>query len=284
MIRKRVFAPHRLAKCTFACIFIVCSCVGITTDSIAAPRSELTGEQILGHAKAVSRAHVRPPFVAYTLRRRDTVNGLPDFENSYTLAIWCRTSDRNALLRRTWNGRAVGDLVNDTVAFDGYVDPGPPTADIFERALYARPSPSPAPVPSDIKPIGGVVVTSVYDYKVDRVARDGGDWHLWLTPRRDPDRNRIDELWVDAASYDVRRMRVRDHLYFQFTSQSLPDEFDVRFTERDDLPLIATIHGQTREGAYETDYTFENVRFPAVLPDWYFEPKTYGAHRSDAPQ
>lgn len=259
--------------------------VALACAGVAAPGSDLTGEQMLARAKTVSRAHVRPPFVAYTLRRRDSHNGVPDFENSYTLAIWCRGADRNALLRKSWNGRAVGELENDTVAFDGYVDPGPPTAEIFERALYARPavSPTPAPLPSDLKPIGGVVVSSDYDYRVDRVARDGPDWHLWLSPRRDVDRNRIDELWVDAASYELRRMRVRDHLYLGLTGQSLPDEFDVRFSERDGLPLIASIHGQTRDGGFETDYTFENVRFPATLPDWYFQPKTYGAHRADAP-
>ncbi len=255
-----------------------------SAGAAALPGPALTGEQILARAKAASRAHARPPFVAYTLHRRDVVDGTPDFENSYTLEIWCRTSDRDALLRRAWNGRAVGELVNDTIAFDGYVDPGPPTAEIFERALYARPaSPTPAPLPSDIKPIGGVVVTTDYDYRVDRVAREGPDWHLWLEPKRDEARNRIDELWVDAGSYEVRRMRVRDHLYLGLTSQSLPDEFDVRFTERDGLPLIASIHGQTRGGEFETDYTFEDVRFPAALPDWYFEPKTYRAHRADAP-
>jgi hypothetical protein len=29
--------------------------------------------------------------------------------------------------------------------------------------------------------------------------------------------------------------------------------------------------------------TFSDVRFPATLPDWYFQPKIYGAHRADAP-
>jgi hypothetical protein len=259
---------------------------GLACAGVAAPGSDLTGEQILARAKAVSRAHARPPFVAYTLRRRDTHDGLPDFENSYSLKIWCRTADRAALLRKAWNGRAVGELENDTIAFDGYVDPGPPTAEIFERALYARPalSPIPAPSPGDLKPIGSVVIASDYDYKVDRVARDGPDWHLWLSPRRDPERNRIDELWVDAASYEVRRMEVRDHLYLGLTGQSLPDEFDVRFTVRDGLPLIASIHGQTRDGGFATDYAFENVRFPASLPDWYFQPKTYGMHRAEAPE
>jgi hypothetical protein len=246
-----------------------------------------TGEQILARAKAVFRAHVRPPFVAYTLVRRDTRAGVPDFENSYTLKIWCRSSDRSALTRRAWRGAAYGSIGNITVAFDGYVDPGPPTADIFERALFApRFSPAPAtPVPTDspLPVIGGVVVSTDYDYRVTASHDDGAMWHLSLAPKRDPDRNRLDDLWVDATTYEVTRVRVRDHLYLGLGGQALDDEFDVQFTPRDGLPVIASIHGQTRDGEFETDYTFGDVVFPAALPGWYFEPRLYGPHRSDAP-
>jgi hypothetical protein len=91
-------------------------------------------------------------------------------------------------------------------------------------------------------------------------------------------------MWVDARTYDLRRARVRDHLYFGITGQSVEDEFDVRFTPGPaGLPLIASIHGQTQYGQFETDYTYSDVAFPPTLPEWYFEPKLYGAHRSDAP-
>jgi hypothetical protein len=246
-----------------------------------------TGEQILARAKAVFRAHARPPFVTYTVVRRDAHAGAPDFENSYTLKVWCRASDRSALTRRAWRGVAYGSIGNITVAFDGYVDPGPPTADIFERALFApRPSPAPTrPEPSDspLPVIGGVVVSTDYDYRVTALRRDGETWHLSLAAKRDPDRNRLDDLWVDAATYEVARIRVRDHLYLGLGGQSIEDEFDVRFTLRDGLPLIASIHGQTREGEFETDYTFADVDFPASLPGWYFEPRRYGLHRDEAP-
>ena len=255
-------------------------------SSAASAPGALTGEQILARAKTVFRGHARPPFVAYTLIRRDTHAGAPDFENSYTLKIWCRNSDRSALTRRAWKGKAYGELVHDTIAFDGYVDPGPPTADIFERALFApRPSaaPSAAPEESPLPVIGSVSVTTDYDYRVTSARRDGANWHLTLEPKRDPDRNRIDDLWVDAASYEITRMRVRDHLYLGLSGQSLEDEFDAQFTYRDGLPLLASIHGQTKYGAFETDYAYKDVAFPSALPDWYFEPKFYGLHRAEAP-
>ncbi len=244
-----------------------------------------SGEQILAYAKQAFRSHVRPAYVSYLVERRDRVGGLPDLENSYDLKVWCRTSDRDALMRKAWNGKAYGELINDTVAFDGYVDPGPPTADIFERALYVR-APlraTPAPDATELPTIGTVTTVGEYDYRVTRLQREGALWHLSLSALRDLQRNRIEQLWVNATTYDVTRMFVRDHLYLGLTGQSLPDEFDVRFTMRDGLPLISAIHGVTFPPTYQTDYVFRDVTFPETLPAWYFEPKTYREHRGEAP-
>ena len=136
---------------------------------------------------------------------------------------------------------------------------------------------SPLPV------IGSVGVGTDYDYRVTRLRRDASLWHLPLAPKRDPDRNRIDDLWVDAASFELVRMRVRDHLYLGLSGQSLEDEFDARFVMRDGLPILQSIHGQTQYAQFETDYTYRDVVFPPALPDWYFEPMLYGLHRSEAP-
>jgi len=57
--------------------------VAIVLASVAqSPAPPPTGEQILGRVKAVFRAQPRPPYVGYTLTRRDVHDGLPDFENS----------------------------------------------------------------------------------------------------------------------------------------------------------------------------------------------------------
>jgi hypothetical protein len=286
-----------------AAVAVAFACAAQSPDPHAAPPQPLSGDQILARAKAVFRAYPRPPYVAYTLVRRDHHNGEPDFANSYTLKLWCRTADRSALARKVWNGKAYGGLENITVMFDKAVDPGPPTADMFEKRLFgalgarrdAPPAPSPAaqapgaaagtPAPdATALPEIGRVGARDGDYRVTRVARDGELIHLWLEPKSDADRNRLDEMWVDARTYDLRRARVRDHLYFGISGQSVEDEFDVRFAPGPaGLPLIASIHGQTRYGQFETDYTFLDVTFPAELPAWYFEPKQYGAHRSDAP-
>jgi hypothetical protein len=33
----------------------------------------------------------------------------------------------------------------------------------------------------------------------------------------------------------------------------------------------------------DVDYDFSDVTFPTMLPDWYFQPDSYGAHISEAP-
>ncbi len=229
-------------------------------------------------APVVRRVHVGPPRQPRRHAR---------FREQHTLKIWCRTADRSALTRRAWKGKAYGELLFDTIAFDGYVDPGPPTADIFEHALFAprsAPGASPAPpIESPLPIIGSVSVTTDYDYRVTSARRDGATWHLTLEPKRDPDRNRLDDLWVDAETFELVRMRVRDHLYLGVSGQSLEDEFDAQFTIREGLPLLSSIHGQTKYGAFETEYTYEEIVFPDSLPEWYFQPKQYGMHRADAP-
>jgi len=250
-----------------------------------------TGEALLARIKAVYRAHPRPPFVAYTLVRRDTHDGAPDFADSYTLKVWCRTHDNAALARRAWRGAAHGDLQYLTVMFDRAVDPGPPTADVFERRSFAAMPVTPAAhasappaLPPEPLPEIGRVTSRDGDYRVLRTVRDGDLLHVWLVARTEPERNRLEELWVDATTFDLRRALVRDHLYFAFGATSLEDEFDVRFRPGPgNLPLIASIHGETPGATYETDYTFDGVTFPDALPDWYFTPKVYGLHRADAP-
>jgi hypothetical protein len=51
----------------------------------------------------------------------------------------------------------------------------------------------------------------------------------------------------------------------------------------DGIPVLQSIHGQTSYDQFETDYTYKDVVFPPSLPGWYFEPKTYGLHRNEAP-
>jgi hypothetical protein len=261
-----------------------------TAPLAAAPPAD----SILARAKEVFRRRPRPSFVAYTLSRFERVGALPDFMNSYEKRVWYRSSDGAALTRRFAAGRARGPLEFERPRFNGPLDPGPPTANIFDRAPPAAAPPDATPEPEDppLRTIGSVSATVESDYHAKIVDADAHTYHLRLTPRRDVDRNRLRELWIDRETYAVRRFIATDRLYHGYTPSWDPELFDARLDREGDVPVIRTIHGgadlniqpwsETRDET--SDYRFYDISFPATLPDWYFEPEAYGAHVATAPE
>lgn len=246
---------------------------------------------ILLRVKAGLRASERPNFIVYTLVRRDSIDNVPDFLNSYSLRIWCRASDSAALSRRVGGTRARGPAEFITPAFDKPIDPGPPTADLLDVIRQTQ-----GPVPRASEPgapavIGSVSVVIERNYHVTFAGIDGADDHLRLEARRDPDRNRLTDLYVDRDTYALHRAIANDHLYVD--GRVIPERFEIDFGLHDGVPVITTIYGQTDYAAlgaadrgvafHEVRYRFEDVTFPAALPAWYFEPARYGEHRAELP-
>lgn len=244
---------------------------------------------ILARVKAGLRSHERPPYVVYTLVRREALDNIPDFLNSYTLRIWCRTADNAALSRRAFGSRATGDAQFITPAFDKPIDPGPPTADLLDVIRQTQGAATPAPGSPPV--IGSVSVVIETNYHVTFAGIDGGDDHLRLEARRDPDRNRLTDLYVDRTTYALHRAVAHDHLYTD--NRTIAERFEIDFGTHEGVPVITAIHGQTDYAAldahdageplHEVQYRFEDIAFPADLPTWYFEPAQYGAHRAEYP-
>lgn len=266
-----------------AVVFFACfPCTAIATD--------LTPQQIFATARQVFRAHrPPPPYERYTLvREQQTAEGAPDFEWSYEYRVWCRSSDRAALGRRVFRGRS-GALEFMRPAFDEPRDPGPPTADFFER-VPVRPQPaSESPQPIDTPPplIGSVQSTYESEYRVLSIETQGTVYHLRVMPLRDPRRNRVRELWIDRETYEIRKAIVTDRLYM--LGGPVLDQIDtVSMGSAFGYPVITSIHARAEFNSssgdgLEVDYRFGDISFPASLPDWYFEPWTYGAHVAEAP-
>ncbi len=247
---------------------------------------------ILARVKAGLRAVDRPAFVVYTLVRNDTIDGVPDLYNSYSLRIWCRTSDSAALSRHVYAGRVVGPAEFIEPVFDKPIDPGPPTADLLDVIRQTQgTAPTPAPTGSSPPVIGSVSVVIETNYRVTYAGVDGPDDHLVLEARRDPDRNRLTDLYVDRYNSSIHRAVAHDHLYTD--GRVIPQRFEIDFGTLHGIPVIIAIHGETDFNApenrnsglplNEVKYRFEDVSFPAALPDWYFDPAQYGAHRGDYP-
>ena len=253
----------------------------------AAP--DLTPEQILIRAKQTYHAHALPPYVVYTVQRKERTNGLIDFADSYTLRLWCRTSDNACLARHVVNGRITGPLENLFPRFNAAIDPGPVTADLFEPALPRKSgvptSPSATAASAEIPTIGAVRVTVEADFRARSARRVGETYELEVEPRRDPDRNRAQTMTVDAQSFELRRVIARDRLYILASATSYLETFTIELRMLEGHPILDRVRGATGEG-YDSsvDYTYTDIAFPTMLPLWYFAPATYGAHVGEAPE
>jgi hypothetical protein len=269
------------------------------TSSIAesAPTPLPSPDQLLSLVRRQFRSHrPPPPFVTYTLIRKQTLDdGYPDLLNSYKYHIWCRTLDRAALGRRVYRGSNRGTLEFLRPSFNEPWDPGPPTADLFEPApLHPHTSPRefvPTPEPTGTLPpiIASVRVTAEFDYRVTNVAIEGNLLHLSLAPRRDPDRNRLRELYVDRKTLELQEVVATDKLFDG--NHVYPMLFTVTLGWMANMPVVTHIHGTpTQEEDQEylgkdatVDYDFDDITFPMSLPAWYFDPRSYASHTDDAP-
>jgi hypothetical protein len=116
----------------------------------------------------------------------------------------------------------------------------------------------------------------------------GGEWHLRVRPLHVPGTYILREVWVDASTLEVKKAIVADKLFIE--AGPTYDQLDtISFALVDGRETITHIHSradfdeQPGGDGLDVDYDFSDVAFPANLPDWYFAPKSYGAHMSEAP-
>jgi hypothetical protein len=249
-------------------------------------------QRVLGLIRSKFRSHrPPPPFETYTMTRYQlTDHGDVDYLESYTYHIWVRNSDRAALGRRVYRDMWRGDLEFQRPAFNEDRDPGPPTADVFEPApLHPHPVEFvPSPEPSGTEPplIGAVTTIGEFDYHVDSLVVEGDLVHLSVTPTRDPDRNRLREIWADKTTYEVVKIVATDKLFVQ-GDRIYPVLFTYTMGKVDGYPVVTDLHG-TVGGGYEgdgatVDFHYRDIKFPDTLPDWYFDKRAYAQHQSQAP-
>lgn len=238
--------------------------------------------------------------MSYTIvRAQKTSEGYPDVVNSYTYHVWVRSTDRAALARKVFRDNYEYPPEFQRPAFNEDRDPGPPTADLFEPApvkphpLSFVPTPEPTYPPGLV--IGRVSTFVESDYNVTSLTHENGLLHLVLSPIRDPNRNRLRELWVEPETYELRKLVATDKLFVPDGRSQ--DVYGVLFTVTlahiDGHNVVTDIHGvvgadgagnQWEGDGREVDYQFRNITFPASLPDWYFNARMYGGHTSDLPQ
>ena len=245
----------------------------------------LAGSALFSQIVHAYAAHPRAPFVTYTIRREQlTPDGMPDFEWSYTNRVWFRASDSSALERRVFRGRA-GALRFERVSFNGPWDPGPPTADPFGLAGIMA---EPGPANSTYRTIASVRASGGPAYEVTSAQLESSQWHLRVRPLHVPGTYILRELWADAATLELRKAVVADKLFIE--AGPVYDQLDtMTFALVNGREAITHIHARANfdeqpggDGS-DVDYDFSDIAFPTTLPDWYFQPASYGAHLTEAP-
>jgi hypothetical protein len=153
--------------------------------------------------------------------------------------------------------------------------------------------PTPEPTGSLPPTIASVTALGEFDYRVTNVATEGHLLHVSLLPRRDPDRNRLRELYVDAKTLELQQVVATDKLYDEGDDghHVYPMLFTVTLGWMNDMPIVTHIHGTPtyqQDSEYlgrdaTVDYDFNDIAFPSSLPAWYFDPRSYAQHVDDAP-
>ncbi len=265
-----------------------------------AQRADAAGYQIPGHAELMFlirrqfRSHrPPPPYEVYTVSRSQMTDyGYPDPLETYSWHVWCRTYDDACLERQEFVLGAHGPLTFKRPQYDIADDPGPPTADIFQPAPARPPTvndiPTPEPTGPLPKTIAAIQVLGEFDYDVKSATIENGLLRVVLVPRRDPERNRLREIFVDPRSYEVQRIIAHDRLFVEGDKNSpYPTTFTIDFGNVGGHPVMTKIHGVVGGGysgdGQTVDFTFTDIAFPSSLPAWYFDPRTYASHVNDAP-
>jgi len=253
-----------------------------------------TPQRMLGLIRAKFRSHrPPPPYVQYSLERFQlTDHGDIDYVDSYKYHIWCRSSDRAALGRKVFRDFARGPLEFQRPAFNSDRDPGPPTADVFEPApIKAQPIEFvPTPEAADTSSpalIARVSTTAEFDYNVVSLEYEGDQVHLHLEPRRDPERNRLRDIWADKTTLELRKLIATDKLFVD-KGPTYGVLFTILMGSVDGHPVVTDIHGEVGDNydgdGKNVDYHFRDIKFPDSLPAWYFDAKQYAGHENtDAP-
>lgn len=292
MSRKRFFLAF-LAFLAFGLALVAAAPDAVRTRAVAAqlaPTPLPSPEDLLAMIRNKFRSHrPPPPFEVYSISRKQNTNyGYPDYANTYTDYVWYRSYDHGALERQVTNLGDVGPMSFLRPMFNQATDPGPPTADVFEPAPLHTLAPDFVPTPEASLPptIAVVRAKGEFDYRVTSVRREGDELHLSLQPRRQPDRNRLRELWVDANTLELKKLVATDKLFVE-RGPIYPVLFTVNFSMLEGVPIITHIHGVVY-GNYDgdgqiVDYDFTGTHFPQSLPTWYFNAREYAQHMGEAP-
>ena len=164
---------------------------------------------------------------------------------------------------------------------------------LIKRGRPAAPAPSTpnmAPDLSDLKIIANVVAVESPSYAIrlaGTATAGNGDTvdHLVLTPRSDPEKHNLRELWIDEKTNRIVRAIVQG-TYRPFPRDPIEKTFALEnFGQVGPYWLVIhhlwTYAPPSSGLLLKLESTVETMRFPATLPDWLFDERAFREHTSE---
>jgi len=274
--------------------FIVFWAIALATKTVWA-QPALDGEAIFARARTVAEARVLPPYLEYTTYAAFVRKGHIDAEHYHVIV---RTADGVS------NVTPVPDSPADHIDTKSYVQKSPPyfwPATTFGLARDQRNdsrefglsggAPAPQPSATPLTTIGSVrAVTHEYTVTLAGIETLDGvrTYHLLLAPKYDPQAHQIREAYIDADTFQTRRLIVAVYAKagpFHSQPRAIVDYAPIAsawLVSKGEIDFTLRFGPFAFSGAGE--FRLTDVRAPADEPDWLFDTDKLTAHQRAATQ
>lgn len=244
--------------------------------------------QIYDRARAAVAARTLPRYLAYTATAAFARKGKTQVEH---LRVVLRTADGRAYVT------PLRDSARDRIDVTPYAAPKPPyfwPATTFgfggpraveAPSIYEAPSTPDAASSAGPRVIGSVhAAAREYDVTlVDTTTLDGANmYHLHLVPRADPVHRRLREMFVDAMTFEPRRIVMQ--AYFARGPIATRPLVTVDYSSFEGTWLIAhaRLDAVVRIAFFAYggagEFHLDDVSAPPTAPDWEFDPALLAQH------
>ena len=209
------------------------------------------------------------------------------------LASRCASGDIVAFTVRNSDGRTFAQTVPSNggagiVLLRGAYITGPAGTPLgFYRVIPNTTSPAPSPppnlAPDPLQTIATVTANShAYDITLAGEESVGGRrcYHLTLRPRTDPERYPLRELWIEDSGLQVVQLAYARPYVERDTWATVVYRFapigPAQIWAIVHIEAVAVAHGLLSSRRERVADDLSDIRFPAAVPSWYFEPPGNG--------
>lgn len=198
--------------------------------------------------------------------------------------IFDSTARRECVLNVPYNPSEGSPLIGDSYF-------APDTWLISHRQL-ARGANTPNMTPdlSDLKVIANVISVGKPSYDIrlvgtDPLTKGGSAYHLSLRPLSDPQKHNLRELWINTSTFDIMRAIIEGD-YRPTYNDIVQDTFVLEDFGRIGPYWLVIRHIWTYAKpfsgiTYRYDATSFTMKFPASLPEWFFEGRAFAQHSGE---